>query len=473
MLNRLKSLVPPAIKHTIVYGLSIALMKSISLIMLPITAFYLRPEQFGQLELLTSIGIVCSILVGLGMENTLFRYAATAPDTIQKKQCAANILILALLTGFIAATIGWLLAPKLITATSVDISVLQLRLVFVIISMEGAIAIPLAWFRMQERVKLFFFATSLRTFAQALLIIIFLRLNFEVTGVLSACLIAAGAQALVLTVMMLKEVGIWFKLNRTVHYLCYSLPIVGSGFIAFSLAGFDRWLLADMGSLTDVAIYGVAAKFALATVLLVQPFGMWWLPKRFAVLKQTQGADRAAHYIMIGIIVVMAIAVLVSFISPFLIHLLLPSDYHEAMQYVLWLILAMAFKEISELVNIGCFCGTSTYQQLIINIVCAAIGVSIMWAGISQWGIWAVVVALNLAYFSKAALFYIASQRNLPLPYDLLRITIAFALCLGLISISQFIPINWSGWLLSMGLLLAAMAATVKQDLFSLSKSFG
>ena len=114
MISYLTSLFPQAIRHTFIYGASIVLMKSVSLLMLPITAFYLRPEQFGQLELLTSIAMICSILVGLGLENTLFRYAGTNVDFDKKKQIAANILILSLLTGTLALAIGWYLAPSFI-----------------------------------------------------------------------------------------------------------------------------------------------------------------------------------------------------------------------------------------------------------------------------------------------------------------------------------------------------------------------
>jgi len=488
----LSKLFPAAIKQSMIYGLSIALMKSVSLIMLPITAFYLQPQQFGQLELLTSIGIVCSILVGLGLENTLFRYAGVNSDTDQdpdstansaanskrnsdcigNKKSAATILIMALIAGSIALGIGWFVAPIIIANIAVDISVGQLQTIFVVISLEGAVAIPLAWFRMQERVLTFFLATSLRTITQAVLIVIFLQLQYGVNGVLAACLIAATIQAFILSTMMLKEVGLVGNLKHCVRYLKYSLPIVGSGFIAFSLAGFDRWLLAAQSSLTDVAIYGIAAKFALATVLLVQPFGMWWLPKRFVVLKQNLGIAKAAHYIMIGIIVVMAIAVVVSFVAPFLIHWLLAPQYHGAIDYVLWLVLAMAFKEISELVNIGCFYDKSTYQQLVVNLVCAFIGLSIMWVGITHWGIWAVVIALNVAYFTKAVLFYMVSQHNLPLPYDGLKLAIVISLAISLIGLSQYVPMSWSGWLMSMLVLLVALITIIKRDLLSLIKTF-
>jgi len=472
MLTKINALLPTAIKQSIVYGLSIALMKSVSLIMLPITAFYLRPMEFGQLELLTSIGIVCSILVGLGLENTLFRFAGNHKNINDMHHSAACIITLALGSGAIAGIVGWIFAPWVIANISIDISVVQLRLVFIVIALEGAIAIPLAWFRMQERVLTFFLATGLRTISQAILIVMLLKMQYGVNGVLSACLIAASVQALIISLMMLKEVGMAFTLKQCGQMLRYSLPIVGSGFIAFSLAGFDRWLLAAKSTLTDVAIYGIAAKFALATVLLVQPFGMWWLPKRFTILKQKLGIAKAAHYIMIGIMVVMAIAVVVAFIAPFLIHWLLAPQYHLAIQYVLWLVLAMAFKEVAELVNIGCYCGESTYQQLVVNLISALVGLSIMWMSIENWGIWAVVVALNVAYLIKAILFYLASQRNLPLPYNGLKLVSVISCAVVLIVLSQYIPMNIAGWLTSVFALLGLLIAAIKANLLSLTKPF-
>jgi len=473
MLTQLLNKFPTAIKHSMVYGLSIALMKSVSLLMLPITAHYLQPTQFGQLELLTSIGIVCSILVGLGLENTLFRFAGTHSDQHKNRQGASAILALALIAGMISLCVAWLAAPDIAVRLSVDISAYQLRLVFIMISLEGAIAIPLAWFRMQQRVVLFFLATCLRTIAQASLIVAFLYTGFGVEGVLGACLIAAAVQAIILTTIMVREVGIVINLSQFKQLLSYSLPIVGSGLIAFSLAGFDRWLLAAERPLSDVAIYGIAAKFAIATVLLVQPFGMWWLPKRFVVLKQQSGEIKAAHYITIGILVVMSVAIMVAILAPFLIHWLLAPVYHQTINYVLWLVLAMAFKEIAELVNIGCFCGDTTYQQLVINLICATLGLTVMWLGISVWGIWAVVAALNIAYATKAVIFFMVSQRNVPLPYDRIKLMLIIATGIAVVLLSQYIPLNLHGLLASLAIFMTLFLATIKRRGFSLHENLG
>lgn len=97
--------------------------------------------------------------------------------------------------------------------------------------------------------------------------------------------------------------------------------------MAFTLNGLDRWVLAEVSTLEDVAQFGVAAKFGLAVVLLLQPFGMWWMPKRFDVLYDVNGRERAARFTCYGIVAVMLIAVFVAFAAPIIIGLMLPGTY--------------------------------------------------------------------------------------------------------------------------------------------------
>ncbi|MDP2561327.1 lipopolysaccharide biosynthesis protein [Psychrobium sp. 1_MG-2023] len=460
---KIKSLrvLPKSIQHTMIYGVSIALMKSISLIMLPIVAHYLTPSQFGQLELLTSIGVVFSILVGLGLESTLFRFAGSESNEVKKKRIAGGVLTLTLISGALAALAGWLIAPIALAQFGLPVSALQLRLVLLVIAFEGAIAIPLAWLRMREQVTTFFMLTCTRTLLQALLIIAFLRLGLAVDGVLLACFLAAFIQGAYLTYVMFKETGLRWIGAQSYVFIRYSIPIVGSGLIAFSLAGLDRWLLADFGSLTDVAIYGVAAKFALATVLLVQPFGMWWLPKRFTLLQEHGGQERIALYTSMGIVFVLVVAVVVTFIAPLLIQWLLPKEYYSAIEYIAFLVLAMAFKEISELVNIGCFVGETTRCQFLISLVTAIIGVVSMWLWIPTYGIWGVVIGLNCAYFTQVLLFFLLSQYYLPLPYAMTKIISIALLCLVIVYSLQLITINLFSVVITSLLMLVAIAVSI------------
>lgn len=413
---------PEGLKQTFLYGTSIALMKGVSLLMLPFITHHLSADSFGRLEVIGTLAIIGSVLVGMGLEKTLFRFAGAAKDPTQRQQLAAEIFGLTILIGSAAWLIGFLIADQLAILIPGNPTSYEVRLVISILALEGCIAIPLGWLRMRDRVFPFFFATTGRALLQALLVVTLLIAGRDVAGVLEAGLIAAVIQAAALGYLQIRDTGISLGRETGVRSLVYSLPIVGSGLVAFALNGLDRWVLADYATLVDVAQFGVAAKFALAVVLLMQPFGMWWSPRRFNVLHEPGGREKVARFASLGVTLVLIIAVVVSLVSPLLITWLLPNSYLIAGQYTIGFVLVMLLKEVTELVNIGCFNGKTTGTQLVIDSIGATVGIVCMfwWTPIfSEQGIavWGIIFALLSAQAIRLVLFFIASQHFLPLPY--------------------------------------------------------
>jgi len=408
---------PDGLKQALFYGTSIVLMKGVSLLMLPFIAHHLSPEAFGRLEIISTLAIVGSILVGMGMDHTLFRFAGMSRDAHHRQRLAAGIFGLSLMIGCTAWIIGWFSAEFIANRMPGNPTPYELRLVISMLALEGCIAIPLGWLRMRNRAICFFLATTGRALAQALLVVILLNAGKGVAGVLEAGLIAAVAQALVLGYLHIRDTGLHPGRATGVRTFIYSLPLVGSGLMAFALNGLDRWILADHASLTDVAQFGVAAKFALAMVLLLQPFTMWWSPRRFDVLDAPEGQEKAVRFIALGIVLALIIAVFISLVSPLLISRLLPDSYAMAGQYAVGLVLVMFLREVSELVNAGCFIGKTTGTQLMINTTGAFVGIVGMLWWTPVYAVWGVILALLLAQALRLLLFFIVSQHFLPLSY--------------------------------------------------------
>jgi len=150
-------------------------------------------------------------------------------------------------------------------------------------------------------------------------------------------------------------------------------------------------------------------------VLLLQPFGMWWLPRRFVVINEPGGHKKAAHFISLGIVLALMITVLVGLSSPLLINKLLPDSYAMASQYAIGLVLVMLFKEMAELVNPGCFMGKTTGTQLLINTLGSLVGIVGMLWWTPDYAVWGIIFALLSAQALRLLLFFIASQYFLPL----------------------------------------------------------
>jgi len=408
---------PEGLKQTVLYGTSIALMKGVSLLMLPFITHHLSAEAFGRLEVIGTLAIIGSVLVGMGLEKTLFRFAGASQDPARRRQLAAEIFGLSIIIGSSAWLTGWLMADFLANWIPGDPTPYEVRLVISMLALEGCIAIPLGWLRMRNRVFHFFFASTGRALLQALLVVMFLSADRGVAGVLEAGLIAVVTQALVLSYLQIADTGLNLSRETGFRSLVYSLPIVGSGLVAFALNGLDRWVLADYASFTDVAQFGVAAKFSLAVVLLMQPFGMWWSPRRFEVLREPDGHQKVARFVALGITLALIIAVLVSLASPLLVTWLLPNSYVIAGQYAVGLVLVMLFKEVTELVNLGCFNGKTTGVQLIIDVIGATVGIVGLFWWTPLYAVWGAIFALLSAQAIRLVLFFIASQHFVPLPY--------------------------------------------------------
>ncbi len=426
------------LKQTLIFGLSVALMKGVSLLMLPFITHYLSTYQFGQLELLSSIAILGSVVAGFGLADTLFRFVGLANNSRAEHKHVSQLLILALIISTLFFIVSAYLISLFITDIPGNIASLDLVLVLATITLEGIIGVSLGWLRLQDKAIEFCIFTCGRAILHALLTLIAVSAGMGVTGVLLAGVVASVIQALLLLYRIFPNLQFQFSLRQCKVYLPYCTPIVLSGMVMFCLMGADRWFLGHFEGIEMLAILGVASKFALATVLLMQPYSMWWSPKRFQVLKQ-QGRDAVAHYISLGIALSLSVGLLMSLLGPSLVEILLPQSYHSAGQYIPYLVLIMVLKENVELVNIGCFNGDSCFSQLWINITSAAIAILLLTFLTPLYSLYGVIAALIIAHAFRLLTFFTVSHHYLPLPYPLINLIVLLLLSSSLF---YFFPLD-------------------------------
>jgi hypothetical protein len=93
----------------------------------------------------------------------------------------------------------------------------------------------------------------------------------------------------------------------------------------------------------------------------------------------------------------------------------------------------MAFKEIADLVNIGCFTGETTASQLVINVFAVTIGVSTMLLLTTDYVVWGIIYGLIAAQATRLILFFFMSQHFLPLSYP--KLPLLFLGCFSVVLI--------------------------------------
>jgi len=425
------------LRQTAKYGIGLAAVKLTSFMMLPYMTQKLSPEEFGELEVLMTLAAFSSILVGFGLVNALYRFSAKANDTAARNEVAANVFGVTLVIGVFALLAGQWVSPQIAGILPGTADNVAVRLILVTLALEGVISIPLAWMRLQERADGFLLLNTSKELLQAALVIGALANGYGVVGVVAAGAAASVLLASVLILRQYKETGVGFELTKSRALLQYGYPMIVSGLAGFVVMGLDRWILGDSAGMEALGAYAIALKFAVIAAFLMQPYGMWWFPRRIDMLTRVS-ADENTRYICIGISAGVLAATAVGILSPTVIRLTLPTSYHAAIEIVPWLVMARALKHVSEMVDVGCFVGEKTHVQMFIHLFSAALAAVGFWLFIPWYGVkGAVMVSLGV-YLIRAILFFRYSQRTVKLPYPVARIvTLLMASFVAMWCVSQ------------------------------------
>ncbi|MCD9519671.1 lipopolysaccharide biosynthesis protein [Photobacterium phosphoreum] len=449
------------LKNIILYSTSIVLMKGVSLIMLPYIATHLSQSELGRLEILVTISVIISIIFGLSLHEALYRFSGTAKKS-QQPQITADIFIISMIMAAIALPIIWLICPLLSQLSQLQTSTLELKLLLLPLAFEAVTMVVLSALRMQEKALLFFYITTGRALFHALLTMIVLHYGFGVQAVILAGFISAMLQVVVIIYLQYQTnkkacINYHININTTHKYFTYCLPLMFSGLIIFGLNGLERWFLIFYVSFNDVALYAVAFKFALILVLLMQPFGMWWMPKRFEYLSNN-GVNTTTQITHISIVLLCSLTICVCYFSPVFIDWFMPETYHAAKDIVVVLVLIFAIKELNELINMGALIKQETKKLLVINCLATVVGVTLIIVLTPEYKVNGVLSALMVAQSIRTLSTYWLSQRCFHFPFALNKIAVLFtisAISIGLSQFQQTIVFHLSSAILSLLILLS------------------
>lgn len=402
------------------YAAALALAKGVSLIMVPIVTNHLHPADYALVELLASVADVGGVLLGLGLADTLYRFSG-ATDA-NGRGATAEVVGLALAAAALFLVVGQSVVPALAAVLPERVDPLALRLLVVSLALTACIEVPFAWLRMTDRAGLYLTLAVGKAVAQAGLVILALTQGWGVTGVIAAAATADVLLSAALVTIQIRASGqrprLCLALSR--RLLRYGTPLTLAGVAGFVLGSCDRWFL--MGNAEDLAHYALAGKFALATAMLMQPFDLWWYPRRLSVLARADGATRSAEMVGFGMALAVLAASAVALAGPLAIMWLTPLVYHGAIAYVPWLTLIAALHATASLVNVGCYAGRTGDRPMAVNAAAAAVALVGYWLLIPGWGVVGAIAATVAAQILRVTLFWWLGRSSAPILYPFARI---------------------------------------------------
>ena len=411
-----------------VYAVGLIGSKLIALGLQPLVTQWLGPEQFGRLDVLVTLGSLLTLVMSFGISDAIYRFAHQQGEQSTIFSTALGLLLI--IAGGLTL-IGQLAVSELQQLLPGSPPEFALRCLLITLFLNTLCCVPLAILRIRNQATHFVIAQIAFALIQGLGIIL-LTADYGVEGVMAAGLVAQIVQVIVLAKYFPSP-----KLHHKLLLLKYGRAITLSGVLSFIVIGAERWAIADSLGLAALAPYAIAMQWAMAASLLLEPFGLWWFPKRFGLLDSVTDRKKAATTSILGCQLSCLVAAGIIIVGSRFLLVWLPPEFHQSAHMLPLLGILIMFKHASTLLNIGCYYQQDGKSIMIIGLISAFCAVLLLLVILPNFGIFAFIWASIALQVFRAGLFYVWSQRYLSLPYPLLRLAMSYSL-VGVLLISHY-----------------------------------
>ena len=394
-----------ALRDTAIYAVGVLLARAAPVVTIPLLAHGLSAAEYGRLETLVMIAELGGLLAGGGLSASVFRWAVLG-DAAARRRAGAEALGAATLLALMTALLGVLLLPLAAPLLPTPASDTELRLIAVSFAIAAAVETPLALMRAENRALHFTLLTVARLGLQIVLMAVFLRAGWGVTGALAAGAIASAALALALMADLVPRIG-WRLPGRealTQHGL-YGGPLMLAGLAGFAQAAGDRWIVGDAFGAVDLALYALAVKAAAFTALAVRPYDMWWEANRMRLRDGPDGRRRVLRAQVIGVSLGAGAALAMAALGPWALRLATPAPYHGAADLLPLAAAVGALNVMAAYAGAGVYFRRTGFALLGANGVTAVAALGLYALMIPIWGLEGALAARGISYMLRAVLY--------------------------------------------------------------------
>lgn len=429
-----------AVRHSAVYGFGAMLVKAIGFFMLPVYTHYLRPEDYGVLEILDLSMSLLGMVLNMGMTAALLRYYAAAASDAEKREVVSTALVFVTGTAaimlFLAFGFSKPISTLLFGPSMPHIYALISCLSFIL----GYVGnLPRTYLRALEASGRFVLLDTLGVFAILALNILFIVvLKTGLVGILLSSLLVNIAWTGV-TAWAFQRVGYRFSKSLVYQMLSFGLPLIFSNLAIFTLNFSDRFFLKHFWSLEAVGIYAVGYKIGfMLNYLLVQPFYGMWQARMYIVHGHPDHPNIFGQISVLYSTGLIYAGLAISIFSREIVNVMMESRFSASQNIIPLIVWAYVFYGIGYYVQLGMFLTKKTQKIGIISAAAAILNLGLNYVLIRYYGMMGAAWATLLSFAVIAAGSYWLSQTCLRLPLNMPRILAVLALAVGFYFVARW-----------------------------------
>lgn len=372
----------------------------ISFITIPLTTYFISPEEYGKASMFMLVQVLLAAYLYLGVDQA---YTREYHEVDNKVLLLQNALVLPLTITTIIMCL-FLMNMNRLASLLFGEPGHQFLIILLIISMYGMVfeRFLLLSIRMEEKAlsySLFMVITKLIVLVTTLCTLLLWRSDF-----IAVIYSTIGGQLVAdLIFIFIFRSRLKFRKKHMDKKLIKKMIFFGIPiFIAFSLEGIfttmDRFSLKMLSDYKQLGLYTAALKVAGLIKIFQSSFTSLWIPTAYRWYQERKPMEyyQAVNDIVVAIFsVIFMICMLIKNCFP----LLFPSEYHDIVYIIPFLLLAPIFYTVSETTTLGIVFSRKTYLNICVSVISVVVNIFCLYFFVPNYGAIGAALSLGITYF--------------------------------------------------------------------------
>ena len=432
-------------KHFFIYGMGSILGRIASFILLPLYTHYLSTSEYGTLDLLELTTYIIGMFLAAGISHSLLRFYYDSEDPERRKLVVSTSLIsisVVSLLGFVILSLSASSISELVFKNQDYITLF--RLVFLSLMFSLISEIPLSLFRAQQRSVLYTIISLIRLVLTLSLNILFIvGFKWGIKGIILSSLCIQALSGVVLTSMILKQVGLKFSVPIFKEMLKYGIPLIPEGAGYFVLNFADRFILQRFTNLSEVGLYSLGYKFGMIiSPMITDPFLSIWRPKMFETSKREDAKNLYSVMFTYFMFVEIFAGLFISILIIDALKIISSPEFYSCYKIVPLISFSYILMAGYFFVQMGLLQRKKTKHVAYIVLVAAGINVGLNLLLVPRLGMWGSAISTILSFIVLFIFNYAVSNTIYYIKYQYLRLAKMLVLAVSLYFLASAINID-------------------------------
>ena len=411
-------------RNAVVYLLPSLLVSGVSVLLTPVYARALAPDDLAVVAVANSVTAVLGILLGLSLYGCIPRLSVEY-DEKRRRSLFGTLLIVSVIFPAILVGMGFILGQAGYLDVFENIR-FDPHLKLVLLTSLAGVYRPLVvtvYIAREEPAKVAILSVLSAVAQLALTVLFVVGLNEGAVGVLKANLLSGAITGVASIVLLARLSDFHLGLPGLAVALTFSLPLVPHLVANWALGISDRLILDRYVPAADLGRYSLAYLFNALVGLVAASVVSALTPMANRQLKDPSTAANVPRLGTYALLIIITSALTVALMAKEALALIAPPSYAAAITIVPWVVLGAVFQALYFIWAIGTWYSMRTTLVPFATGLAAIVNIGLNLLLIPRYGVIAAALSTAAAYAVLAALHGVLAQKLYPIPWEYRRWT--------------------------------------------------